>query len=294
MEELAGEASILNVQQIEFLPVTTWQWRDQTGQDPPLSKVLKYTQSGWHGVFSPNLKPFFKRKDEISIEAGCILWCIKVVIPEKYQPQVMKELHASHPGIAQMKGLARAHMWWPTMNIDIEATGKKCLSCQSIRNRLPLVVSHSWLWPTGPWERIHIDYAWPFLGTMFLVVVGAYSKWLEVLPMNNTMVEKTLDALQTMFAQYGQPKKLVSDKTPQFTANHFQEFMVVNRIEHLRSAPYHQASNGEIERFDQNFKNSLKAGQSDKGKLMPKLPQFLMKYRITPHMTTGVMPTSHF
>lgn len=46
------------------------------------------------------------------------------------------------------------------------------------------VVLHSWPWPTEPsWERIHIDYAGPFMDTMFLVVVDAHSK---VLPMKTS------------------------------------------------------------------------------------------------------------
>ena len=57
----------------------------------------------------------------------------------------------------------------------------------------------------GPWQRIHIDYAGPFLGTMFFVTVDAYSKCLEVLPMNN-MSEKTLDNLRTLFTWYGYPR----------------------------------------------------------------------------------------
>ena len=47
--------------------------------------------------------------------------------------------------------------------------------------------------------------------------------------------------------------------------------MVKNGIVHLRSIPFHAATNGEAERFAQTFKNSLKTGQSDKGTLIQKL-----------------------
>lgn len=34
-------------------------------------------------------------------------------------------------------------------------------------------------WPSGPWERIHIDFAGPCKGSMLFVVVDAYSKCLR-------------------------------------------------------------------------------------------------------------------
>ena len=37
---------------------------------------------------------------------------------------------------------------------------------------------------TGPWQRLHIDFAGPFLGQMFLIVVHTYSKYLDVIPMS--------------------------------------------------------------------------------------------------------------
>lgn len=293
-EEMATGATVFNVQQLGTLPVTTKQLRDQVGRDPILSKVLLYTQSGWPSVVPADLKPFYQRRLELAVEAGCLLWGTRVVIPAKYQPEVLRELHVSHPGIVRMKGLARIHVWWPGMNPDIEKMVQACEACQAVRNRPPPVVLHAWPWPSGPWERIHVDYAGPFMGTMFFVVVDAYSKWLEVLPMTSTTAERTLDALRTLFARYGLPKKLVSDNGPQFIASSFEEFMRTNGIEHLKSAPYHPATNGEAERFVQTFKNSLKAGCKDKGTLVQKLSQFLLSYRITPHTTTGVAPTELF
>ena len=43
---------------------------------------------------------------------------------------------------------------------------------------------HPWVWPTKPWQRIHVDFAGPFLGQSFLVVVDAHSKWPEVFQMS--------------------------------------------------------------------------------------------------------------
>jgi len=50
---------------------------------------------------------------------------------------------------------------------------------------------------------------------------------------------------------YGIPKQLASDNGPRFLSSEFGNFMKQNGIKHLRSAPYHPASNGLAERFIQ-------------------------------------------
>ena len=39
---------------------------------------------------------------------------------------------------------------------------------------------HPWEWPEKRWSWIHIDHAGPFMGELFLMVIDAYSKWIEV------------------------------------------------------------------------------------------------------------------
>eukprot|EP00731_Ephydatia_muelleri_P032793 Em0024g337a len=52
---------------------------------------------------------------------------------------------------------------------------------------------HPWEFPEGPWRRVHIVFAGPFVGKQFLVAVDAYSKWPEVVIMADMLTEKTLD-----------------------------------------------------------------------------------------------------
>jgi hypothetical protein len=45
---------------------------------------------------------------------------------------------------------------------------------------------HPWEWPSSPWERVHIEFAGPFLDRMFFVLVVAHSKWPEIVEMKTT------------------------------------------------------------------------------------------------------------
>ena len=62
--------------------------------------------------------------------------------------------------------------------------------------------------------------------------------------------------------------------------------MAKNGIKHLASAPYHPTSNGLAERAVQTVKGALRKEASETS-LERQLTQFLFRYRLTPHSTTG-------
>ena len=72
--------------------------------------------------------------------------------------------------------------------------------------------------------HVAIDFAGPFMGKTYLLVIDAHSKWPEVIEMNSTTNNKTITELRKMFGAYGLPAQLVSDNDPQFTAEKFANF----------------------------------------------------------------------
>lgn len=65
-----------------------------------------------------------------------------------------------------------------------------------------------------------------------------------------------------------------------FVAEEFQAFLNLNRVQHVRSLPYHPSSNGLAERFIQTFHQLVVS--------------FLLPNHTSPHATTGVAPDSLF
>ena len=288
------ESSCFNIHQVESLPVTGKQLANSTQTDDILSKVHKYITKGWPQQVDSVLKPYFEKKDELTVEGGCVLWGIRVVIPSKWREKLLNDLHRDHPGIVRMKNIARSYIWWPGLYGNIEQVAKSCEDCQAVKNSPPVAPLHPWVWPTRPFQRVHIDFAGPFQGAMFLVAVDAYSKWPEVFVMQSTTVNKTIEILRHVFAMYGLPEQLVSDNGPQFTSEEFAIFMKLNGVKHTRSAPYHPSTNGLAERFIQSMKQGLKASLSSGLSLSHRLSNFLLTYRSTIHSTTGVSPCSLF
>ena len=77
-----------------------------------------------------------------------------------------------------------------------------------------------------PWRCLHIDFAGPYEGSMWLIVIDAATKWPEVIRMNNNMAaEWTIDVLQSLFSRLGLPNQIVSGNGPQFTSEAYQLFL---------------------------------------------------------------------
>ena len=288
------EPTVFNIAQIESLPITAMQIEQATRTDRVLSKVLRYTKSGWPSKEEDVLKPYQQCSQQIIVEGDCLMWGYRIIIPEKHRHRILNELHRDHPGCSRMKNVARSYLWWPGLDQDIENIAKSCMFCQSVRNTPQTVPLHPWTWPTKPWQCIHIDYAGPFLDTNFLVVVDAHSKWPEVFKMKSTITSKTIAVLQHLFATYGIPEQIVSVNGPQLVAEEFKIFLQKNGVKHICCAPYHPSSNGAVERFIQTFKKSMKASQKDGRTLSHRLSDFLLTYHSTPHATTNRTPSSLF
>ncbi|XP_062389531.1 uncharacterized protein K02A2.6-like [Sardina pilchardus] len=295
-KERINTVDSFHIKHLETLPVSCKEICKETRTDPVLAQVLEMVSTGRFPRVQhvdSTLAPFISRKDELTVQQQCLMWGIRVVIPPKLRPRVLSELHTGHPGVVKMKAVARSYMWWPGIDAQIEQVSKTCQSCQLTQTAPGPSPLHPWAWPGAPWQRIHVDFAGPFQGHMFMVVVDAHSKWPEVHLMSSTTASKTIQVLRRLFSRYGLPEVLVSDNGPQFTSSEFDTFMKSNGVKHIRSAPFHPATNGLAERFVQTFKHSLKRS-SGTVSIQHRLDAFLLMYRNTPHSTTKESPSMLF
>ncbi|XP_064472547.1 uncharacterized protein K02A2.6-like [Ornithodoros turicata] len=85
--------------------------------------------------------------------------------------------------------------------------------------------------PTEPWKTIHIDFAGPVDGRTYLLVVDAYTKWLEVRRMTSTTAAAVIEQLRYMFATFGIPQVVVSDNGSVFLSAETKRFFKANGTE---------------------------------------------------------------
>ena len=71
--------------------------------------------------------------------------------------------------------------------------------------------------------------------------------------MHAATTRATVKILQSMFATHGIPHVMVTDDGYVFTSVEFGDFMKGNGNTHVKSAPYHPATNGLAERVVQTF-----------------------------------------
>ena len=146
------------------------------------------------------------------------------------------------------------------MDADLERKVHQYSPCQENRKSPPEAPLHPWEWPHKPCLRLHLDYADPFLGKMFLIVMDAHSKRMEAFQMNKSTSSATIEKLRIAFVTHGLQEIVVTDNGSKFASKKFEHFLKqnVNGIHHIRTAPYHPASNGLAERAVQTFKEGMK------------------------------------
>ncbi|KFD72872.1 hypothetical protein M514_00022, partial [Trichuris suis] len=187
-----------------------------------------------------------------------------------------------------MKALARSYVWWLKLNDEIEELVRTCSVCQMSCHAPAQAPTHPWEVTRKPWERLHIDFAGPFDGKIFLIVVDSFSKWLEVVLVRSTTSSSVINNLRRLFATHGVPRVIVSDNATAFTSEEFGVFARRNAIRHVMVAPYHPSSNGQAERMVQMTKESLK--RIIAGDWSIRLARFLLSQHITPSSSTGFSP----
>ena len=261
-----------------------------TNNDPTLQAVIQCINNGWpaNKPTDTDLGQFWVQRDSLTIHDNVLLLQrdahYRVVIPKALQTATLDTLHSSHWGVVKIKQLARRYVWWSSINTDIENMTRSCDICKQ-HSSAPAQKYTEWPSTKSPWERLHLDFAGPFRGKMWLLCVDAHSKfpYVGMMEVGQTSSQQTVQVLRDIFSLEGLPNTIVTDNGPQFTSTIFEEFCRTHSIQHITSPAYHPPSNGEAERFVQTFKKAVEKNCVGGMHLKDSVRLALATYRMLPH-----------
>ncbi|XP_064462523.1 uncharacterized protein LOC135373217 [Ornithodoros turicata] len=258
-DQETSTGDVLMLEAIDCYPLNAEHIARLTQQDTVLLLVLQGAQTGDFSQWKDDaFQPYKRHSSELSICRGCVIWGSRVVIQRQAHKFALRMLHANHPGASAMKSTARSHFWWPGLDRDIELTAKTCHKCQTYARSASAVIDSHFKHAQLPWHTLHLDFAGPLDGYYYLVVVDAFTKWLEVRRMKSTTSASIVGELRKVFATFGTPRVVVSDSAPNFVSAEMAQFYHRNGVKHRTSAPFHPATNGQAERMVGETKRALK------------------------------------
>ncbi|MEO0454924.1 MAG: RNase H-like domain-containing protein, partial [Verrucomicrobiota bacterium] len=243
--------------------------------------VLQALRNGWSPRARKQFRDLYVLRDELNISSDeFLLFRDRTIIPPVLRGQILNHLHVGHISIEKMKSLSRLLCFWNSINQDIKSFVDECQSCQG---RTKNARSDWKAWPATyePMQRIHADYAGPFLRKYYLlVVIDTYSRWPEVFITESANASFTQRALRALFAREGVPQAIVTDNGTHFTERELSEWLQSLGVVHLFSAPRHPKSNGQAENLVKTIKYALSAEKIESLEdLERSIQNFLFQYR---------------
>ncbi len=118
--------------------------------------------------------------------------------------------------------------------------------------------------PTDPWEDISADL---IMGlpesrgyTAILVVVDRLTKMIHLSPTDNSLNSTGLARLylNNVWKLHGTPKRVISDRGPQFVSQFMRELLAMLGTTPASSTAHHPQTDGQTERIDQEVEQYLR------------------------------------
>jgi len=175
------------------------------------------------------------------IEGPHLIWVDRmydrrIVVPCAQRIPLIKEYHdtllGGHLGTEKVYLSLKRHFYWPSMRDLIHRYISTCDSCQKNKtwNQKPLGNPQLMDIPRDNWECISLDFCGPLPKTQkgndcVLVVSDHLSKMAYSIPCSTTITSKgTAEKFRdVVFRQHGLPKKVISDRGPQFVSHFWGE-----------------------------------------------------------------------
>ena len=227
--------------------------------------IHRFIMNGWPKRTEDvpdEIKPYWSYKEEMSVINGVMFKGERLIIRTSMRKDVLKLLHQPHMEIEKTKWRARATIFWPSINTQIEDMIKSCDICQHNKKAQQKETMIATEVPDYLFQMIGTDlFHWN--GQDFLLVVDYYSQYWDIEKLYNIESETVIKKLKHMFSRFGIPEIIRSDNGPQYASKSFRKFTKDWGIDHVTSSPLYPRSNGMAERMVQTVKQILEKSKED-------------------------------
>lgn len=323
----ATEVNDLDDQAVRLLALWTdtsqaWtpeEWAVAQEEDEDLRPIRAYLRQGGHGekpetrALSGRAQLYWSYLESLTLDSNQILRYKKVitrapgaeeqrnlaVVPSQWQSEALRKAHvaSAHKGPAATVERALRYVYFPGMLKKAEEVVRTCRNCQEAGERPQpqrhTLVAHQ---QGYPFQKLAIDFVGPLPASRqgsryILTVLDTFTKWVEAFPLRAATAEAACKQLATqVFARYGLPESLHSDRGSQFTSDLLQEMAQQLGIRKTETPAYNPKSNP-VERIHRDLERALTAlVEQSPRHWEDRLPQVLFAMRTAVSRTTGFAP----
>ena len=164
-------------------------------------------------------------------------------------------LHQSlcHPGITRKSHFVRARNL-PYSVEEIKAMTNTCRICCECKPRFHRPGMSHLIKATQAFERLNVDFKGPLpsnnKNTYFLSIIDEYSRFPFVFPCPDMTTSTIIKCLTTLFAVFGMPVYIHSDRGPSLVSQELHKFLIEKGIAVSHTMAYNPAGNGQVEKYN--------------------------------------------
>jgi hypothetical protein len=174
-----------------------------------------------------------------------------------------------HPGINRTTQIVERNYWWPQLRQDVKDYVQGCADCQRHKvNNRPTKAPLRPIYPKPeamPFETIALDFITKLpesqgYDSILTVTDHDCTKAAIFIPCREEINAEGTAALyiKHVFAHFGLPRKVISDRDPRFISKFMQEVCRITGIERNPSTAYHPRTDGQSERSNQWVETAIR------------------------------------
>ena len=172
------------------------------------------------------------------------------------------DIHDSigHPGITRTLHFIRSRNL-PYSVEDVKRVISKCKICQEIKPQFFKPQNQTLIEATRPFQRLNLDFKGPIPSStpnkFFLTAIDEYSRYPFAFPCSDMTSTTVIQCLTQIFALFGQPDYIHSDRGSNFLSTEVKSFLNSKGIASSKTTPYNPRGNGQTERYNGVLWNTI-------------------------------------